>query len=117
MELVRHILLEVEAADPSKGGWVKVTLGEYPRDVVGAHIGLLGQAGLLEVDDVRSHDDPNGWMPKRLTWQGHEFLDAIRNDDVWKKTKERAATLGGQTSFELVKAIAIQIAKSMLGLP
>jgi hypothetical protein len=24
----------------------------------------------------------------RLTWQGHEFLDAARNDTTWRKARE-----------------------------
>ena len=25
---------------------------------------------------------------RKLTWQGHEFLDAARNETIWKEAKE-----------------------------
>ncbi|MNW12275.1 hypothetical protein D3C71_2099250 [compost metagenome] len=30
------------------------------------------------------------WQPTRLTYNGHEFLDIIRDDEVWKLTKTGA---------------------------
>ncbi|EOV9525803.1 DUF2513 domain-containing protein [Bacillus cytotoxicus] len=28
-----------------------------------------------------------GWIYSSLTWEGHEFLDAIKNDTVWNNVK------------------------------
>ena len=33
----------------------------------------------------------------RMTNQGHDYLDAIRSDTIWAKTKTGAAELGGTT--------------------
>jgi hypothetical protein len=51
-----------------------------------------------------------------MTWEGHEFLDSIRDKPTWDKVKGRAAEKGATLSFELIKAIAISYAKSKLGL-
>jgi len=32
-----------------------------------------------------------------LTWHGHEFLDAIRDPEIWRRTKEGANKAGGFT--------------------
>lgn len=45
------------------------------------------------------------WKPVYLTWHGHEFLDAIRDPEVWKKTKNGALAAGGFT-FDLLKELA-----------
>ncbi|MDF2900348.1 MAG: hypothetical protein K0Q62_407 [Phenylobacterium sp.] len=59
------------------------------------------------------------WLPKRLTFRGHEFLDTIRDPEVWRLTQEGAAKAGGagvQFLWELGKAYARQVAKERLGL-
>lgn len=33
----------------------------------------------------------------RLTSQGHDYINAIRSDNVWAKTKDGAAQVGGVT--------------------
>jgi hypothetical protein len=115
MDLVRHILLEVERADPGRHGWPKIDLAGYRPEVVGAHIGLLGQAGLLEVADARTQQSPNSWIPKRLTWAGHDFLDAIRNETVMAGVKAKAKEFGGSLPFEVMKELAMSIAKGLIG--
>ena len=51
-----------------------------------------------------------------LTWQGHEFLDAIRNDTIWNKTKNVVAERGGAIPFELIKELAIKLARTAFDL-
>ena len=35
-----------------------------------------------------------GW---RITWAGHEFLDTVRDPEIWRKTKNGADQLGSWT--------------------
>ncbi|MBV9852527.1 MAG: DUF2513 domain-containing protein [Armatimonadetes bacterium] len=51
------------------------------------HVKLLSQAGLIDVKHWQTGDGNEVWLPKTLTWQGHEFLDAARNDTTWNKAK------------------------------
>lgn len=44
-------------------------------------------------------------MIKRLTWQGHDFLDKVRDPEIWHATKEGAKKAGG-FSLELLGALA-----------
>ena len=54
-----------------------------------------------------------------LTWEGHDFLDTVRDPDVWKRTKEGASKMGGWT-FGLLKDLGTaylkHVAKERLGL-
>lgn len=59
---------------------------------------------------------PKEFQAERLTWAGHEFLDAIRDDTVWNKTKEIFKTKGLDMSFETIKTVATAAMTSMLGL-
>lgn len=49
----------------------------------------------------------------RMTSQGHDYLDAIRDDGIWRKTKDGAATVGGVT-LGMMKEIAIALMKQKL---
>lgn len=51
-----------------------------------------------------------------ITWYGHDFLDSLRNDGVWSQTKEKLKPVGS-ISFEVIKSIAVECAKNMMGLP
>ena len=46
----------------------------------------------------------------RMTNDGHDYLVAIKNNDVWQKTKEGAAKIGGAT-LGIMKDIAIAYLK------
>ena len=55
------------------------------------------------------------FFAQRLTWEGHEFLDSIRSDTVWTKTKKRFTEKGIDMSFDLVKSVAQVMVKAALG--
>lgn len=68
---------------------------------------------------------PNKLGIKRLqvfdiTWKGHEFLDAIRDDKVWSKTKKVASTFSS-VSLGILQTIAskviVGLIKEQTGLP
>ena len=45
---------------------------------------LLDEAGLIEAIDLSSRNGP-AWLPQRLTWAGHEFIEASRDESRWHK--------------------------------
>jgi hypothetical protein len=51
-----------------------------------------------------------------LTWEGHEFLDNIRNDSVWSSTKKRVGDLVGSVSISVIAAVAEAEMKKLIGL-
>ncbi|WP_408436663.1 DUF2513 domain-containing protein [Paraburkholderia sediminicola] len=51
-----------------------------------------------------------------LSWKGQEFLDTIRNDSVWVKTKTQLIENGGALTFELIKEVALGYLKAHLHL-
>jgi hypothetical protein len=68
------------------------------------HIPLLMQADLITAIDASSMDGAD-YMAIGLTWQGHEFLDNVRDPDIWKTTKAGAAKVGS-FSIGLVSDLA-----------
>ena len=113
MDLVRKILLEIEK-HPYTGGWIDVHLEEYTSEEVVYHLKLLAEAALIEAHDVSSHSGMD-LRPVRLTWEGHEFLDAARDDTRWNKAKETITKVGG-ISLEIVKLLLLDLMKTELNL-
>ena len=62
----------------------------------------------------QAHNRVYAFYVGRLTWEGHEFLDKIKNDTVWNKTlkviKEKVLPL----ALDTVKDIAAAVAAAML---
>lgn len=80
------------------------------------HVALLSEAGLLSVIDASSHDGGH-YIIQRLTWTGHEFLDSVRDDGLWKKAKEHVLKPGASWTFDILKEWAKHEVKQRLGLP
>lgn len=114
MNLIRKILLNIEEA-PFKGGWLELDIEGYDESVLSYHIMLLHEAGLIEAKEI-STLKITVWKPKYLTWEGHEFLDAARDESRWKKALDIMKEKGGGVAFEVLKSVLIQLmTKAVLG--
>ena len=117
MDLVRAILMEVENVPDEDARRGVTSIDGYDSATFARHVQLMQEAGLVEAAVVRA--DGVGAIKvrvDRLTWKGHDFLDAIRNDTVWSKTKSAVAETVGSASFDVLKAVAASLAMKALGL-
>jgi hypothetical protein len=116
MDLVRKILLAMEENPDGFFNGIPAIKG-YSADQVGYHVYLMLQAGLVEGSDVTpcGRQSPVA-IPSCLTWQGHEFLDACRNERVWAKAKEKLKLIGGDAPIEVIKVLLIELTKKQLGM-
>ncbi len=58
------------------------------------------------------------WLHLQLTWQGHEFLESVRDPEVWARTMAGAKKVGNwglEFVVDLAKAYAKHVAKERLG--
>lgn len=116
-ELVREILLAVEAHDEAHG-WMELTIEGRTAKEVSYHVMLLDEAGFLSGISLGGINHFE-WQPRRLTYKGHEFLDTVRDPEVWRRTKEgaeKAGVAGLGMLLELGKAYGKQLLKERLGL-
>jgi hypothetical protein len=122
MDLIRDLLLAVDD-DPRFDGTMWITpdeqsdnlgvlgVSDHSYQEVAYHLTMLVEAGYLNGKTTME-------MPiiNKLTWEGHELLDDIRDPSIWKKTKERmkgVTTVGIGIIGEIAKAEI----KKHLGLP
>jgi len=113
MELVRRVLLAMEE-HPEPVGWLTITVEGYSDEEVSYHVKMLHEAGFLTAENLTTFGG-FCWMPKSLTWEGHEFLDTVKNDTVWRKTKDFVKEKGGAISIDMLKVVATKIAASHFG--
>ncbi len=112
MDLIKTILLYLEEnARPDQ--WIRgLNVEGYTEDQVYYHIKLLTETGLIEGRDA-GIDQYFMWYASTLTWEGHEFLDSIRNEAVWNKIQEIVKEKGGSISMEVLKSLAIKVSESL----
>ena len=118
MDLVRHILKTIEAADDP----LSLDDFEYKdcsQEMLLYHLKLLQDQGFI--DGVIATDDLGEYLRIRidaLTWSGQDFLSALSDQRVWKKVKDILAKSVGTTTFAVIKQtaelVAIQLIKKHL---
>jgi hypothetical protein len=117
-DVVREILLAIEASGGDPRGLIAIEIPGKSQEEVAYHIQLLDEAGFIEAEDLGDLCNYD-WRAKRLTFQGHEFLDTVRDPEIWRKTKEGASKIGGvgvELLFTIGKAYAKQLLQEKLGI-
>jgi hypothetical protein len=116
-DLVREILLAIEAYDEPEG-LIELHIDDRSPEEISYHVRLLDEAGLLAALNTGGLDHFR-WQPLRLTYQGHEFLDTVRDGEVWRLTKVGVEKAGGASlamMLEIGKAFGKQVLKDRLGI-
>jgi len=101
MELVRKILLIIEAS-PIKRGSITIEIDGYSDEEISYHIQILKEHGIIEAADYNA-TTRYCWRAKKLTWDGHDYLDAIRDDTRWEKIKAWISSAGKILTIETIK--------------
>jgi hypothetical protein len=112
MDLVRKILFEIEAYESPRGMGKALDIDGFDSQVVSGHVQLLKDAGLVRAIDASSCSGL-AFIPIGLTWQGHEFLESARNDNLWNRAKEKVLEETGGMSIDVLKAVLINLATSL----
>ena len=114
MELIRQVLLAAEKnedpyelIDPKFEGRNEIAISY--------HIALADDAGLLHGHD-RSAIGVFRWSAGLLTWEGHEFVEAARDDTVWKEALAITGKSGDGVVFEILKKALMQVLEKRAGL-
>lgn len=115
-DVIRKVLLVIEESHSARVFFkdLQSSINIEEKDLQ-HQIRLMEEAGLLDHMTVGEwHNLDLGW---RLTWEGYELIDKIRDDTVWKKTKEVFKEKGVGLPFDLLGQVAGGVLKSMLNLP
>lgn len=109
MELVRKILFKIEE-NVDNVVCHNLKIEGYSMDQIAYHCSILHEGGY--VYDYKAQYSGNGLYSfgvGRLTWEGHDFLDKIREDTIWNKTKNVIKEKGLPFVFEIVKNVSTEV--------
>lgn len=114
LDLIKAILEHFEAKDDWKHE-KDLEIEGYDIKLVSYHLQIMFEAGLINAEAITSETGRiYDLVPFRLTWQGHEFLDNIRDKSRWKRIKQIVTDKGGSFSIELIKSLAFKLAEQQL---
>lgn len=115
MDLARQILLSIE--EKSDDSEFSLTAKESEKQtLLDYQVALLSDAHLIQAAKITYHNGSIKWRIERLTWEGHEFLDAARNETRWNQAKKTIGEKGGSLTFDVLKAVLAQLARQAVGL-
>lgn len=121
LDLIRKILLAIENADSLNyyNGIPQLAadIGCTDLVLVSFHVTLLADNDYIDVIDTSCCGiDYDDYIIKRLTSDGCDYLDNIRSDNIWNKTKDVLSQAGGSCALDIVKSIAGKIILNQLGI-
>lgn len=119
IDLVRRILVETEKANKCID-IESLVCDKYPLPAIAYHVELMAAHGLLDAKVDKSWGgEATGGIIKGLTWDGCDYLDAIRDERVWSRTKRVVMEAVGDTTLSTIKQaasmVALQLIKASIG--
>ena len=119
MDILRDLMLILEALPIRAGGMVSIpyddqifTVSGYSEEQIIYHLRQLVESGFIDSANAQSMS-MGGFSFQGLTPSGHDFLDSVRDSEIWNKTKEGASAAGG-FSLDLLKDLAKGFVKQQI---
>lgn len=115
--IIRAILLRLEAAATPNTTLNAKDFPEFSEQEVAYNMRLLNDAGYIKANILESTSGDGhiaAALARSLTNSGHELLDTIRNDTVWRKIQETFKTKGIEMTFDLVISAGKKIMENIL---
>lgn len=107
MDLIRAVVLAAESGNPNG------SITGYTDEQVRYHRALAIEANLLKgrVHKPSTYltDIPDDVVILGITYDGHDFIDAIREDSKWDQVKQLLLEAGKQITIETIKYAVKQL--------
>ena len=106
MDLVREILLKIEEQHISTA-ILNLRIEGYDLSTVAYHCKIMHEAGLLSHYSAQYGSNTlYAFQVGGLTWEGTDYLDKVRDDSVWRKTRDAIVQKGLPFVFETIKIVS-----------
>lgn len=117
LDLIRALLAQFEGLPLDGAINARDAVVEpWTTDQIVYHCFLMHESMLIHAIDASTMGRRN-ILVLSLTSAGHDYLDAVRSDTIWKKVKSQAAAQGLSFTLDLAMATAVAYAKQLLKLP
>lgn len=113
MDYIRELLLKIEESEDflTKDNCM-ICNKKMPE--VEYHLSLLKDAGYIDGIFVDADNHLHEAVIKGLTWDGQDYLDTMRDDQVWIKAKKVVKNTLGSTTLDLIKEVCHELSKKAL---
>lgn len=117
MQLIRKLVLAIE--DESTGyAPDNLNIDGYTPEQIGYHAYLIMDAGLAKGIETGAYGDSSpSAILVNLTWAGHEFADAARDQTRWNKAMGIVQEKAGTVTLAVLTQLLTSLMKGTLGLP
>ena len=124
LELIRKILLHFEKDEEIKVinyqdilDEKKLQIEGYDGRTIVEHLNLLFEANYINGEPEMSNTGRlYAVHPFRLTWEGHEFLDATRNESLFQKAIEISKKKSLNLPVDIFKSLMLKLISGELNL-
>ena len=89
-----------------------IQINDYSKEDIIYTIKMLKDAGYVNAQFC-GYDDQQIYYVSSLTWSGHQFLDNIRDNVVWRKTKSILSKFAS-VSLEITSQVASQVITNLI---
>ncbi|MDU9408209.1 DUF2513 domain-containing protein [Pseudomonas sp. zfem001] len=102
-ELIRQLMLKLESLEKpataiaTVGYRENLAIDGYTDDQVYYHVDQILMSGWVDMAGGRGMNPSGHFYFRGLTPTGHDFVDSVRDDAIWKLTKEGVSAAGGFT--------------------
>lgn len=87
----------------------------YSADDIIYSVSMLVDAEYLSVTPIKAFGMGPMYIIQSITWTGHEFLDNVRELQVWKETKQITSNVGN-VSLNILSQVASSVITKALGI-
>ena len=106
MDLIRKIMLRIEEEYVSTAIF-NLQVEGYSAEQVATHCKMLYEARLISAYDAMYGDDTLlDFEVGSLTWEGHDFLDKVRDNSRWGKIKKALREKALPPTIDVIKIVA-----------
>ncbi len=112
-DCIREVLLYIEKnGKPNEYiSNVEIKINSFSSDDITYTIEKLAEGNII---NIVSKTFDGEILVKDITFVGHQFLENIRDDEVWKEAKTRISKIAG-VSLSIIEQVTAQIIASKLG--
>lgn len=121
LDLIRKILLYIEDKPHRDRVYIEDLIenynNEYSYETISYQVELLEDTHFIECDRItRMGTFVDGFIIYRLTSYGHDYLDSVRNNEIYKETKTKLGKFLSSATLDTISSVASSILLAKLGI-
>jgi hypothetical protein len=118
IELIRELLLAIESQNSERPLYSGLSLGlnASHEDII-YNLQLMMDANFIDAQPLKTQRGVKDILIKRMTWEGHKFLNKARDESIWSTAKETIMKKGlslESVGFGALTQVLASVAKKSL---